>query len=162
MRAAGIPPGTVIDVADLFYNLPARRKFLKADSSESAQISRLVTQFALGYPEVGFTFTSNGRKALQCPPANSARDRFFQIFGDRPDLVEVSRAVGPFRVFGFVARLTEEGPARGPQSLFVNRRIVRDRNIAARHRDGVQPARPSRSAAPRRTCSSRCRPTGST
>lgn len=129
VRAAGTPPGTVIDVADLFFNLPARRKFLKADSAESAQISRLVTQFALGYPDVGFTFTSNGRKVLQCPPAGSARERFFQVFGDRPDLVEVSREVGQFRVFGFVARLTEDGPMRGPQSLFVNRRIVRDRSI---------------------------------
>ena len=57
---------------DLFYNLPARRKFLKSDAAESAQISRLVTQFALGYPEVGFTLTSGGRRVLQCPPAASA------------------------------------------------------------------------------------------
>jgi len=129
VRAAGTPPGTVIDVGDLFFNVPARRKFMKADSAESAQISRLVTQCALGYPDVGFTLISNGRRALQCAPASSARDRFFQVFGDRPDLVEVSREVGQFRVFGFVARLTEDGPLRGPQSLFVNRRIVRDRSI---------------------------------
>jgi DNA mismatch repair protein MutL len=104
VRAAGTPPGTVIDVADLFFNLPARRKFLKADSAESAQISRLVTQFALGYPDVGFTFTSNGRKVLQCPPAGSARERFFQVFGERPDLVEVSREVGSSMCSGCRAR----------------------------------------------------------
>ena len=68
--------GHVIEVADLFYNLPARRKFLKSDTAESAQISRLVTQMALGYPEVGFTLTSGGRKLLRVPaggrPAASA------------------------------------------------------------------------------------------
>ena len=63
------PQGTCIEVADLFFNLPARRKFLKSDQAESAQISRLVTQMALGYPEVGFTLTSGGRRLLECPPA---------------------------------------------------------------------------------------------
>src|SRR3954452_7305528 len=67
-REVGAPEGTCIEVADLFYNLPARRKFLKSDSAESAQISRLVTQMALGYPEVGFSLTSGGRKLLECPP----------------------------------------------------------------------------------------------
>ena len=69
-REVGAPEGTSIEVADLFYNLPARRKFLKSDTAESAQISRLITQMALGYPEVGFSLTSGGRTLLQCPPAN--------------------------------------------------------------------------------------------
>src|SRR3954470_1435345 len=56
-REVGAPEGTCIEVADLFYNLPARRKFLKSDTAESAQISRLVTQMALGYSEVGFSLT---------------------------------------------------------------------------------------------------------
>src|SRR5689334_19003071 len=70
--------GTIVEVNDLFYNLPARRKFLKSDAAESAQVSRIVTQLALAYPEVGFTLTSGGRIALQCPPSGSLRDRLYQ------------------------------------------------------------------------------------
>src|SRR5918993_2095633 len=62
---AGGPEGTMVEVADLFYNLPARRKFLKSDAAESAQISRTVTQLALCYPRIGFVLVSAGRKALQ-------------------------------------------------------------------------------------------------
>src|SRR4051812_20567495 len=54
----GMPDGTSIEVADVFYNLPARRKFLKSDAAESAQVSRIATQLALCYPEIGFTLTS--------------------------------------------------------------------------------------------------------
>jgi DNA mismatch repair protein MutL len=86
---AGMPEGTSIEVADLFYNLPARRKFLKSDGAESAQVSRVVTQLALCYPEVGFTLTSAGRKVLQCPPVTSLRERLYQLYGDRSDLIEV-------------------------------------------------------------------------
>src|SRR5881296_3124943 len=61
----GMPEGTVVEVNDVFYNLPARRKFLKSDAAESAQVSRIVTQLALAHPEVGFTLTSAGRKVIQ-------------------------------------------------------------------------------------------------
>src|SRR3982751_5603648 len=83
VREVGAPEGTCIEVADLFYNLPARRKFLKSDTAETTQVSRLGTQLALAYPEVVFTLTSNGRGLLQCPPAAGLRERFFQLFGDR-------------------------------------------------------------------------------
>src|SRR5213594_2366330 len=72
---AGMAEGTIVEVADLFYNLPARRKFLKSDGAESAQVSKIVTQLALCYPEVGFTLTSAGRKVLQCPPVTSLSER---------------------------------------------------------------------------------------
>lgn len=130
VREAGAPEGTLIEVADLFYNLPARRKFLKSDGAESAQISRLMTQLALGYPEVGFTFVSGGRQLLQCPPVTHAAERFYQLFGDRPDLIEVQKEAGGLRIAGYIAALAEQGPVRGPQHIFVNRRIVKDRTIA--------------------------------
>jgi DNA mismatch repair protein MutL len=140
----GIPEGTTIEVADLFYNLPARRKFLKSDAAESAQVSRIVTQLALCYPEIGISLTSAGRKVLECPPVATLRDRLYQLYGERPDLIEVRRDTGDVRVLGYVAALAEQGPSarggpadvarlgptRGPQNVFVNRRVVKDRTIA--------------------------------
>jgi len=126
----GMPEGTSIEVADLFYNLPARRKFLKSDGAESAQVSRVVTQLALCYPEIGFTLTNSGRKVLQCPPVAGLRDRLYQLYGERPDLIEVRRDRGDVTVTGYIAALAEQGPTRGPQNVFVNRRIVKDRTIA--------------------------------
>jgi DNA mismatch repair protein MutL len=125
----GMAEGTTVEVGDVFYNLPARRKFLKSDGAESAQVSRVVTQLALCYPEIGFTLTSAGRKVIQCPPVSTLRDRLYQLYGDRADLVEVRRE-GDIKVLGYIAALAEQGPTRGPQNVFVNRRIVKDRTIA--------------------------------
>jgi DNA mismatch repair protein MutL len=129
-REVGAPEGTSIIVEDLFYNLPARRKFLKSDTAETTQISRLVTQMALGYPEVGFSLTSGGRRLLECPPAAGLRERFFQLFGERADLIEVRKEAAGMVIHGYVAALGDEGPVRGSQNVFVNRRIVKDRTIA--------------------------------
>jgi len=129
-REVGAPEGTLIEVGELFYNLPARRKFLKADTAESAQISRLVTQLALGYPEVGFTLKSRDRALIEAPPASSSEERFYQIYGDRPDLVPVHKVAAGMSVTGYIAALAEQGPVRGPQHVFVNRRLVKDRTIA--------------------------------
>ena len=120
----------MVEVADVFYNLPARRKFLKSDAAEAAQLSRFVTQLALCYPEVGFTLTSSGRKVIAVPPVTSLSDRLYQLYGDRQDLVQVDREFGGLRLHGFIAALAEQGPVRGPQHVFVNRRIVKDRTIA--------------------------------
>lgn len=129
-REIGAADGTVVEVADLFYNLPARRKFLKADAAESAQVSRTVTQVALACPEVGVRLESAGRRVIDCPPVSSLEERFFQLYGERRDLVAVRRESSSFRVFGLVAALAEDGPTRGPQNVFVNGRVVKDKTIA--------------------------------
>ncbi len=130
VREIGAAEGTVVEVAELFHNLPARRKFLKADAAESAQVTRLVTQIALAYPEVGVRLESAARRVLECPPVATLAERFFQLYGERPDLVPVARDASSFRLHGLVAALTEHGPVRGPQNVFVNRRMVKDKTIA--------------------------------
>ena len=131
-REAGAAEGTIVEVTDLFYNVPARRKFLKTDSAETAQVSRLVTQLALGRHGVGFTLTSGTRRLAQWPPVESLADRLFQLYKDRDDLVEVGKRAAGVTVTGFVAGLTGGGGgrARGPQNVFVNGRAVKDRTIA--------------------------------
>ncbi len=127
---AGGPEGTMVEVADVFYNLPARRKFLKSDAAEAAQLSRFVTQLALCYPG-GRLHADELRTEGDCGPAgHGLSDRLYQLYGDRQDLVQVDREFGGLRLYGFIAALAEQGPVRGPQHVFVNRRIVKDRTIA--------------------------------
>lgn len=126
----GMPEGSSVTVEDLFFNVPARRKFLKSDAAESSHISKLITQMALCNPRVGFLLTSAGRRVLACPPAAGVSDRLYQIYGDRPDLVPVSRDTHGVVLTGVVAALAGEGPTRGPQHVFVNGRVVRDKTIA--------------------------------
>ncbi|MCU0249376.1 MAG: DNA mismatch repair endonuclease MutL [Vicinamibacterales bacterium] len=127
---AGMAPGTIAEVGDLFYNLPARRKFLKSDVAETTQVSRMATQLALAYPAIGFTLMSGPRQLLRCTPASSLQDRFYQLYGERPDLVPVAKDAGGLRIRGYVAALADQGPTRGVQQYFVNGRIVKDRTIA--------------------------------
>ena len=126
---AGLPVGTTVEVRDLFYNVPARRKFLKSDGTEAGHVSRMLTQLALARPEVGFRLRSGSRPLFDHPPVASFAERFFQLYGDRPGLVEVRKEAAGMRLSGRVAALAADGPARGPQHLFVNRRPVKDRTI---------------------------------
>jgi DNA mismatch repair protein MutL len=126
----GTPEGTRIDVEELFYNLPARRKFLKSDQAESTQISRLLTQLALVAPAVGFTLVSAGRRLLDCPPVVGTAERLYQLYGEPDDLVPVSKEAAGVRITGYIAALAESGPRRGPQNIFINGRMVRDKTIA--------------------------------
>ena len=126
---AGLPEGTTVEVRDLFYNVPARRKFLKSDGAETGHISRSLTQLALACPEVGFRLRSGPRSLFDYPPVASFADRFFQVYGDRPGLVEVRKDAAGIRLSGLAAALAADGPSRGPQHLFVNRRAVKDRTI---------------------------------
>ena len=126
---AGMPEGTRIDVEEVFYNLPARRKFLKSDGAESAHVSRTVTQLALSAPATGFTLISAGRRLLECPPVVGLADRLYQLYGEPDDLVRVEKEAAGVRITGYVAGLAETGPRRGPQNIFINGRMVRDKTI---------------------------------
>ncbi len=140
VMAVGGPEGTSITVEDLFFNLPARRKFLKSDGAETAHVSKLMTQLALCHPGVGFTLTNAGKRVLECPPAATLADRMYQIYGDRPDLVPVDRTTHGVHLTGLVAALADTGPTRGPQHVFVNARIVKDKTIAHAVIDAYQSA----------------------
>ncbi len=126
----GIREGTAVEVRDLFFNVPARRKFLKSDGAETSHISRAMTQMALGYCGVGFTLISGRRTLIDCPPVASFPERFYQVYGERTDLVSVEKQAAGIRLFGFVAALAEQGPTRGAQHVFVNGRMVKDKTIA--------------------------------
>jgi len=89
-----------------------------------------MTQMALGYCGVGFTLVSGRRTLIDCPPVASFPERFYQVYGERTDLVSVEKQAAGIRLFGFVAALAEQGPTRGAQHVFVNGRMVKDKTIA--------------------------------
>src|SRR5437868_5680560 len=73
--------GTTISVRDLFYNTPARRKFMRSEATENYHLTSIVTHYALAHPEIAFTLTNNGREVLRVSPAKDLRERAFQAFG---------------------------------------------------------------------------------
>jgi DNA mismatch repair protein MutL len=139
VKDAGHPRGTTVEVRDLFGAVPARRKFLRADSTETAHVAEAVTLLALARPDVGFTLRAGAREIVQAPPAGTLRARVFQLLGNRlDDLVEVDGGEGWALVRGFVARPDRPGAARPTVRLFVNGRPVRDRGLARALADGYR------------------------
>lgn len=141
VKDATHPKGTSISVRDLFFNVPARRKFLRSEATESFHLTNLVTHYALAHPEIAFTLTNNGRETLRAAPARDLRERAFQIFGERfiANLLEVSGGLqGVARVHGFVSAPRERRTSRDAQYLFVNGRYVRDTLIARALSDGYR------------------------
>jgi DNA mismatch repair protein MutL len=149
VKPAGLAPGTTISVADLFYCVPARRKFLKSDTTELGHIASLVTHYALANPSKQFALTTPTQEIVNCPPAQNLSDRVYQLFGRQAleELVEIPVVSGPFRgaitepemdpsegsanltVTGFTSRPEVQRPNRNGIYVFVNRRLVRDRLI---------------------------------
>ncbi|MGH9397870.1 MAG: DNA mismatch repair endonuclease MutL [Terriglobia bacterium] len=146
------PSGTRFEVRDLFYNTPARRKFLKSESTELGHIASLVTHYALAHPERSFRLTSMTHEILNASPVESFRQRLYQVMGGQTmeQLVEVapvSRAMPIYAqaededentappqharvsIFGFVSRPEIQKLNRNQIYFFVNRRLVRDRLI---------------------------------
>jgi DNA mismatch repair protein MutL len=149
VKPAGLPPGTTISVADLFYSVPARRKFLKSDITELGHIASLVTHYALANPDKHFVLTTATQEIINSPPAGKLADRIYQLFGRQSteELVEIPATSAAFRaaitepgleageesatltVRGFTSRPDVQRPNRNGIYVFVNRRLVRDRLI---------------------------------
>ena len=129
--SGGFPRGTRINVEDLFFNVPARRKFLKSESYELSQITTYVTHYALAFPGVHFTLRSGGFEILAAPAVSGFRDRIFQIFGNDllNDLVEYSKDFGRsgLKLHLFTSRPHVQKYNRNSMFFFINRRLVRDR-----------------------------------
>ena len=147
VKDAAHPRGTTIGVRDLFFNTPARRKFLRSEATETYHLTNLVTHYALAHPEIAFTLTNNGRETLRVAPAQDLRERAYQIFGAQflDSLLEVNnQAESPAqygqiaRVQGFVSAPRERRTSRDAQFLFVNGRFVRDRLIGRALSEGYR------------------------
>ncbi len=121
--------GTEIEIRSLFFNVPARLKFLKSEATESFHIANLVTHYALANPKIAFTLTNNGRESISTSPVETLRERAYQLFGgDFVDaLIEVFGEVGSIRVNGFVSSPSVVRSTRDSQYFFVNGRFVRDK-----------------------------------
>jgi DNA mismatch repair protein MutL len=145
VQPAAHPRGTMIAARDLFFNVPARRKFLRSEATENFHLTNLVTHYALAHPEIAFALTTNGRASLHAAPAANLRERAYQIFGAEflESLLEVSgghEAVA--RVSGYVSAPRERRTSRDAQYLFVNGRYVRDRLISRALSEGYRTVLP--------------------
>src|ERR1700757_2120995 len=99
VKPAGLPAGTTLSVADLFYSVPARRKFLKSDSTELGHIASLVTHYALANPDKQFILSTPTQTIIDCSPTEKLADRVYQLFGRQAldELVEIPAVSAPFR-----------------------------------------------------------------
>jgi DNA mismatch repair protein MutL len=149
VKPAGLPAGTTVSVADLFYCVPARRKFLKSETTELGHIASLVTHYALANPERQFILKTPTQEIINCAPTERLADRVYQLFGRQAldELVEIPAVSAPFRaaitepelepgeekstltVTGFTSRPEVQRPNRNGIYVFVNRRLVRDRLV---------------------------------
>ena len=142
--------GTTVTVRGLFYNTPARRKFLRATATETRAAVEAVTVLALTRPDVAFVLTSDGRGLLDCPPAAQLIDRVRALWGAElaETLLAVSHRAGPLEVTGFAQRPAQARPAGRKGYVFVRGRPIRDpfilRAAEAGYRSTIAPGdRPS-------------------
>ena len=139
------PTGTTLHVRDLFFNTPARRKFMRSEATENYHITNIVTHYALAHPEIAFTLTTNGRESLRLAPAKDLRERAYQIFG--ANMIESLLPVDGGREFiakikGFVSAPRERRTSRDAQYFFINGRFVRDKIIAGGLLEGFRAVLP--------------------
>ncbi|MBK6749607.1 MAG: DNA mismatch repair endonuclease MutL [Acidobacteria bacterium] len=145
VKDAARDTGTTITVRDLFFNTPARRKFMRSEATENYHLTSIVTHYALAHPEIAFTLTNNGREVLRVSPAKDLRERAFQVFGAGllDSLLPVTGGREYVaRVSGYVSAPRERRTTRDAQYFFVNKRFVRDKTIAGGLLEGFRSVLP--------------------
>ena len=143
--AAGCPPGTRVEVRDLFCNVPARRKFLRAYATEEAHVKTVFTTHALAHPGVGFSLTVDGRELYRLAPAPTVRERVRDLFGDDflaemlplggADAADAGGDASAVRVTGLIERPNLATPTRRDQYVFVNGRPATAASVASALRE---------------------------
>mgnify|MGYP004690602743 FL=1 len=137
---AGCPDGTTVCVRDLFYNTPARMKFMKKDSAEGAAAAGVVTHLALSHPDVSFKLLRDGQEILHTPGDGQLLSAIYAALGRdfAASLLPVSGSGGDVRVEGFVTRPLAGHGTRGRQLFFVNGRFVKSQLLAAAVEDAYR------------------------
>jgi len=134
LQSLGSPQGTIVRVRDLFFNVPARKKFLKTETTERRRISALVTRYALAYPEVRFRLTQEGRDAFQSSGKGDRREILAAIYDVEKarELIAIPGSGGtPFRIQGFISPPSIHRGNRRELTFFVNGRWVQDSSLSA-------------------------------
>jgi len=131
IKEKGAPEGTQIDVHNLFYNTPVRRKFLKSTQTEMAHISEMVIRFALAYPAIHFNVTHNGKKTLTFPTAKDLKERITAIYGNEigKNLITINLKEPDISIYGYILPPTHNRPNTKMQFIFLNGRYIRDNII---------------------------------
>jgi DNA mismatch repair protein MutL len=132
VRPAALAEGTLVEVCDLFFNVPARRRFLRTEATEAAQVARMIERLALSRPDVTLRYTSNGREQLRVAAAHDAaagHARLAQVMGDdfAAGCMDIDIAGGPLRLAGWISQPTFSRAQPDLGHWFVNGRAVRDR-----------------------------------
>ena len=129
---AGCPDGTTIIVRDLFFNTPARMKFMKSDTVEGGRVAAAVQLQALAHPEVAFRFLRDGKETLSTPGTGSLEAAVYCVYGrDSGKMVKVESRWEGYSLTGYVSKPTDARPSRNLQTFFVNDRPVKSRILIA-------------------------------
>ena len=129
---AGCPDGTTIIVRDLFYNTPARMKFMKSDTVEGGKVSAAVQQQALAHPEVAFRYLRDGKEVLSTPGTGDLEAVVYCVYGrDGGRMVSVDSRWDSYHLSGYVSKPTDARPSRNMQTFFVNGRPVKSKILIA-------------------------------
>ena len=129
---AGCPDGTTIIVRDLFYNTPARMKFMKSDTVEGGKVAAAVQQQALAHPEVAFRFLRDGKEVLSTPGSGKLEAAVYCVYGrECAHMITVDSHWENYHLTGYVSKPTDARPSRNLQTFFVNGRPVRSRILIA-------------------------------